>query len=243
MIAGQTRGTPSVVQPRGRCALYIIHRTDLLTFPASDAFVRIHRKLLVGHHLPVEVFTDHVRVESGSGPLVELFDAPSALLDDMDDMRQLVARHIQFHRLLVLGVGLHKRQTHIALGHDHREHRFRLQRLAVTPPQVLVGCQVAIQDGHRLAHIVAASGQRPAEVIVNVQFQTPDECAHYSRHLPAVCGKAEADTFARVQDIAMTPFAYFVGDIVQLIVDSLRYLLCRPSRIARSAEIENHVLI
>ncbi len=119
VIACQTRGTLSVVQPYGWRAFYVIHRTDLLTLPASDAFVRIHCKLLVGHHLPVEVLTDHIRVESGSAALVEFLDTTSALLDNMDDMGQLVSRHIEFQRLFVLGVCLHKRQTYVTLRHHH----------------------------------------------------------------------------------------------------------------------------
>jgi hypothetical protein len=60
VIAGQTRGTPSVVQPYGWCTLYIIHRTYVLAFATTDTFVGIDSELLIVHHLAVEIFTNDI---------------------------------------------------------------------------------------------------------------------------------------------------------------------------------------
>ena len=123
VIAGQAGGTPSVVQPHGRCTFYIIHRTNLLTLAALDALVGIDSEFLVVYHHAVEVCTDYIRVESGCRTLVEFCDATSVLLDEMDDVGQLMARHIEFLGFFILRVSLHKRQTDVTLGHDYRKHR------------------------------------------------------------------------------------------------------------------------
>jgi hypothetical protein len=60
MITGQTRGTLSTMQPSGRCTYYIIHRTDLRALATLDTDICIHRELLVGYHLLIEIAANHV---------------------------------------------------------------------------------------------------------------------------------------------------------------------------------------
>ena len=67
-------------------------------------------------------------------------------------MVQLTTGVLDLPVLLVLGVGLHKRQTDVALGHDDRELRLGMQALLR---------QILVQDGHTLAHVVATGGQCP----------------------------------------------------------------------------------
>ena len=127
MIAGQATSTPSVVNPRGRCSFDIIHRTDLGTFSALDTHILIDGKLLIRDHPLIEVTTDDVGIESGSGTLFQFLDAPTPFLDHLDDMRHLQPRQLYLHRLLFFRICLHKRQTDVTLGHDHGKQRLGLQ--------------------------------------------------------------------------------------------------------------------
>jgi hypothetical protein len=60
VITSQTAGTPSIVKPRGRCALNIIYRTHLAALAAAGAYVFIDGELLVSNHLLVEVSANDV---------------------------------------------------------------------------------------------------------------------------------------------------------------------------------------
>ena len=60
MIAGQTTGTPSVVNPRGRCSFDIIDGTYLGALAALDTHILIDGKLPVRNHPLVEVTADNV---------------------------------------------------------------------------------------------------------------------------------------------------------------------------------------
>lgn len=126
MVASQTTSTPSVVKPRGRCSFDIIDRTDLLTLAALDTNVFIDGEFLVCNHPLVEIPADDVRIESRSGPFFQFFDTASPFLDHLDDMRHLLLCQFYLHGLLFLGIGLHERQTYVALGHDDREERLCL---------------------------------------------------------------------------------------------------------------------
>ena len=90
MIAGQTTGTPSVVNPHGGHSFDVIHRADLGAFATTDTYVLIHRELTVSDHVFVEIAANHIRVESGSGTLFQFLDTTLAISDDGDDMTQLV---------------------------------------------------------------------------------------------------------------------------------------------------------
>ena len=86
VIAGQTTGTPSVVNPRGRCSFDIIHGADLRTLAALDTHIFIHGEFPVRYHPLVEITADDIGVESGSGTFLQLFDTAPPFLDHLDDM-------------------------------------------------------------------------------------------------------------------------------------------------------------
>ncbi len=121
MVASQTTSTPSVVKPRGRCSFDIINRTDLLTLAALDTNVIVNGKLLIRNHLLVEIPADDVRIESGGGTFFQFLDTTTPFLDHLDDMGYLLCCQFYLHSLLLLGIGLHERQTNITLRHDDRE--------------------------------------------------------------------------------------------------------------------------
>ena len=131
MIAGQTTGTPSVVNPRGRCSFDIIHGTDLGALAALDTHILVDSKLLIRDHPFVEVTADDVGVESGSGSLFQFLDASATFLNHLDDMWQLLRRQLYLHGFLLLSVGLHKGQADVTLRHNHGKLCLSLQRLTV----------------------------------------------------------------------------------------------------------------
>ena len=119
MITSQTTGTPSVMKPYRGCTFDIIHRTDLRALAAMDADIRIHCELLVCDHPLVEVATDYVGIEAGSGTLFQFLDTPLAILQNTDNMVQLALGVLNLPMLLVLRISFHKRQTDVRFRHDH----------------------------------------------------------------------------------------------------------------------------
>ena len=241
MVAGQAGGTPSAVQPCRRCSLYVIHGAYLHAFAAPDAGIAVYGELLVGNHLLVEVVADDVRIESGSGSFLQFLDAAPAVLDDADDVVQLSPGIVYLPALFVLGIRFHEWQADVALGHDDREESLCLKRLSIGRTQGWIRRELAVEDGHGLAHIIAAGGQRPAEVSgFASQRQAADKTAHDSRRLPSVGGEAEPDALAlfQIEPVALLPDE--IRDIQQLLMDGIGNLLSRPFRITRSRKIEYH---
>ena len=101
MIAGQTTGTPSVVNPRGRCSFDIIHRTDLGALAALDTHIFIDGEFCICNHPLVEVPADDVGIESGSGSFFQFLDTTTTFLNHLDDMGQLLRRQLYLHRFLL----------------------------------------------------------------------------------------------------------------------------------------------
>ena len=101
-----------------------------------------------------------------------------------------------------LRIGIHEGQADIRLRHDDGELRLSLHSLA---PQVLV------QDGHRLAHVVATGGQRPHIAGVG-KCRLADEMSDDMRRLPAVSGKAEAQPLVVLQHVVQHSFLQLVGN-------------------------------
>ena len=184
MIACQTTGTPSVVNPHRGHSFDVIHRADLGALATADAYILIHHKLTVSDHVFVEIAANHVGVESGSGTLLQFLDTPFVVSDDGDDMAQLVLGVLNLPEFLVLGVGVHERQTDVRLWHDDGEERFCLKTY---------GTQFLVEDGHALAHVVAAGGEGPTEGIATIYLQSLDEVADDPWGLPAVRGETETN--------------------------------------------------
>jgi hypothetical protein len=80
-------------------------------------------------------------------------------------------------------------------------------------------------------------------MVWQMERQPSDKVPHDSGHLPAMRGKTETDTLACLEAVAVPTYTNLVGDKHQSFTYGFGYLLRRPSRIARSAEIENHNLI
>ena len=127
VIASQTAGTLPIMQPFGRCTLYIVHRTHLAALPTLDAGVRIDGKLPVRDHLLVEIPANDVGIESGSGTFLKTLDAALTISDHLRDALQLQFSIFYFPALLLLSVCVHEGQAYIRLGHRHGEERHCLQ--------------------------------------------------------------------------------------------------------------------
>ena len=157
VVTGKATGTFAVVEPVGGSASDIVHRTDFCAFATFDADIGVDHKLFVRNHPLVEIAAYDIGVEAWGGALLQGYDTPPAILDDGDDPGQLLSGVGDLTGCLFLSIRVHERQTDIRLGHDDRIERIGMQSLTG---------QVVVQDGHALAHIVAAGGQRPAEGIL-----------------------------------------------------------------------------
>ena len=108
VIASQTTGTLSVMEPTGRCTCYIINRTHALTLATSGTNVNIDGEFLVGNHVFVKVLADDVGKQSGCCSLVELLDATFAFFDDAGYVFCLLASLFYLLAFTTFGVGIHK---------------------------------------------------------------------------------------------------------------------------------------
>ena len=86
VVACQTTGTPSVVNPHRGCAFDVVYRAYLGALATTDTYVLIHRELTVSDHVLVEVAANHVGVESGSGSLLQFLDTAKTFRNDLNDM-------------------------------------------------------------------------------------------------------------------------------------------------------------
>ena len=214
------------MKPLGRCALYIVDRTDLAALATTGADISIDSKLLVGNHAFVKILADDIGEEARCHTLVEFLDASFTVFDDTGHVLYLSPGLINLLLFPFLCVGIHKGQADIAFGHDDREQRLGLQTLAG---------QFTIEDLHRLSRAVTTGGQCPDKgVVMGVERSTADEVADDSWRLPTVCREAESQSFTVIKLVVELLLLKLVRDALQLVTASLGQLLGYPFRIACS---------
>jgi hypothetical protein len=226
VIAGQTTGAAALMEPGRRRACDIVHRTDLGALSTTDAHIIIHHELAVCNHVFVEIATNDIRVESGSGAFLQLLDTTFAVSDDRNDMAQLMPGILNLPGFFLHGVCVHKRQTDVRLGHNHRKDCLSLQSYHA---------KFLVEDGHALTHIVATGRESPAEGIpplVARKVQSPDEVAYNPWRLPSMRGKAESDTLTRLEYKPVTTLSDEIGNAEKWFIEGFCYLLSYPFCIA-----------
>ena len=151
MIAAETTRTAAIIFPY-RCVVKcnVADGAHLSTLAAVDADVGIDGELLVGYHKAVEVGTDDVAERPGRQSERQLRVARLPFGDDALEVGQPAAGLILLLTLAFGCVGIHKRQTNVALGHR--------QRLTAVEHDVLCA-QLVGQHLHRQSRTVATRTQ------------------------------------------------------------------------------------
>ena len=224
MIARQTTGTFSVVNPYGWCTFYIVYRTYLGALATLDTHLSIYGKLLVMYHPLVKILANHIGIESGSRPLLQLLYAPLTIFYDADDVMQLVLSILYFPAFTILWISLHKWQTYITLGHNDREQGFCLQTY---------GLQILVQNRHGFTRIVPTGCQCPTiGVGFTRQGQLTNKISTDPRRLPPMSRETETYTLILLDGKLVAPLPDHIGNKHQFFSDGFSYLLSHPTCIA-----------
>ena len=214
---------------------HVACRTRLLTFPAVDTHIGIHRELLVGDHPCVEIGTNHVAERPGCQSSLCVYLARLPFLNQFDVAVEVLTRLADLLPFTLWRVGVHKRQADIRLGHDERKSAVQMQPLLPEvfiqhlhcPPDAVTASHECIDEGRWLKDDVRAFDELPDDMW----------------WLPTMNGKAESQSLALLQLILTLALPHLLGDEEQLLTRLLSQPLCRPSGITCTREIENHVLI
>jgi len=228
MVASQTASTIAVMVPDGEAIgqRNVARGAHLLALPTMDAGRSVDDELLVGDHAAVEIAAHYMahHPRRGTFPDVRLPHFP--VDNQLGELFQLLLGTSNLPLLLLGCVGVHKRQTYIALGHHQREEAGGLRQSGFA--------QVAVEDIHRHPNAVTTSGEGITVVVLRiVEVHLLDEVTHDSWRLPTVGGKDEANTLTLRQSILTPPLLLF-GDIKQLFASGLGQRLRRPTRVSRS---------
>ncbi len=224
VVAGKAVGALSVVVPQGRCSCDVIHGTEPGTKAALDAGILVNPELLVVDEVLVVVAADDVGIGAGNGSLHQLADSLLPADDHLGNVHHALLGSRYLPALLLGGVQMQERETDVRLGHDNGEGAVERDADCL---------QLLAEDGHQLAHVVAAGGEG---IDVGGGLQTEggatDELADDAWRLPSVGGEAETQALVVAEHVFTTVLAQLVGYVDELFASGFSQLHGRPLRVA-----------
>ena len=235
VVAGEAGEAAARVFPFGGAAFTaadVVHHAHFGAQSALGATVGLHAELLVADEPSYKCRAQQAAVDAWPMSFVGAHDAALAGFYFLGKYLQLLGSTIQFLLLFLGLVNVHEGQTYIRLGHN--------ERIETLGSNAHRRSQVAVQNLHCLADVVACRHERIAKVSFgSIELQAAHKLPDDEWWTPAVNGKHKPDTFTLGQ-LVMTVAAECVGNEDERVASGFGQLLCGPSGIARSRKIEYH---